>query len=876
MEFLYQKINLAKEFVDNIEIPEYILNNLKFKPFFWQEEAIKNFLIYQRKANYPTHLMFNMATGTGKTYIMANLILYYYKQGYKKFIFFVNQNNIVDKTENNFINPYHTKYLFTEKIVIDNKLIEIKKVENFSDTDDIEIKFTTIQKLYNDIHLQKENQTTLDELYKHDIVMLADEAHHLNANTKNINQTQLVKTELTKKEEIEKFGWEHTIIELILKKNNQDSKNVLLEFSATIPDKKEVLEKYQDKIIYKFTLKEFLQAGYTKEINLITSNLSKKERILQALLFNWYRTKIAIKYSISNFKSVILFRSKTIEDSKNDYEEFLNLVENLDIDDFNFLDDIENKLFDSNNPYEQGKLRIKQVLEFITNNKIHKIEIVNWIKNNFQQRHTIITNSKDGTKTKEKTTLQQEKLLNSLEDKENHIKAIFTVARLTEGWDVLNLFDIVRLNEGQNIGGGHKGKTPQATIQEKQLIGRGVRYFPFAYKDKEKNKRKFDNDLEHELRILEELFYHTFDDPNSSAHNYIIELKKELKKDGFIKDNEIVKEFKIKESFKKSDFYKTTKIWYNTLKDNPNRRKKSLDDISKNFEYKIGNLILSETQINTNKEIKNIQNETLNPSVKLYDFEKHIFKKAINIKSKENNSLFRFENLKNELDIKSIDKLLNESFLGNIEIKIIGIDKFDDISNKEKLDILLYILTQIEKELKQTITPKIGSEFIPTSFSEIFDKPKLKKFKSDIEFNNEIPKNEWYILDKFIGSSEEESLIDFIQNSIKQLKTKCNEIYLLRNEEVYKIYDFKQGRGFQPDFILFLKSNELIYYQIFIEPKGTHLIETDKWKEEFLLEITKKYGNNQILTNENKNYKLVGLPFFNKELNRFKEEFERL
>jgi type III restriction enzyme len=35
---------------------------------------------------------------------------------------------------------------------------------------------------------------------------------------------------------------------------------------------------------------------------------------------------------------------------------------------------------------------------------------------------------------------------------------IFTVDKLNEGWDVLNLFDIVRLYEGQNTGGSNKGK----------------------------------------------------------------------------------------------------------------------------------------------------------------------------------------------------------------------------------------------------------------------------------------------------------------------------------------------------------------------------------------------------------------------------------
>jgi type III restriction enzyme len=35
--------------------------------------------------------------------------------------------------------------------------------------------------------------------------------------------------------------------------------------------------------------------------------------------------------------------------------------------------------------------------------------------------------------------------LNTLEDKNNLIRAVFAVAKLNEGWDVLNLFDIVRL-----------------------------------------------------------------------------------------------------------------------------------------------------------------------------------------------------------------------------------------------------------------------------------------------------------------------------------------------------------------------------------------------------------------------------------------------
>jgi superfamily II DNA or RNA helicase len=51
------------------------------------------------------------ATGSGKTVMMAGLILYLYEQGYRNFLFFVNRGQIVEKTKDNFINPFSSKYL---------------------------------------------------------------------------------------------------------------------------------------------------------------------------------------------------------------------------------------------------------------------------------------------------------------------------------------------------------------------------------------------------------------------------------------------------------------------------------------------------------------------------------------------------------------------------------------------------------------------------------------------------------------------------------------------------------------------------------------------------------------------------------------------
>ena len=872
------------------KIPKYISENLKYDFFDWQKTAFENFLTFEaikeaENSKLPTHLMFNMATGTGKTLLMASSILHYYHKGYRHFIFFVNQNNIIDKTENNFIQSSHNKYLFKDKIVIDDQTISIKKVENFSDyPQGIEIKFTSIQKLYNDIYKERENQTTLQDLHSKNIVMLADEAHHLNTDTK-IKKGENFEldlsgdlTENSKAIEVEKKGWEHAVINLILNKNGQKehNKNVLLEFTATIPKDEEIAKKYSDKIIAKFTLIEFLGAGFTKEINLISSNIKKNGRILLALLFHWYRHKIALKNGITNFKPVMLFRSKTIEESKKDYEEFLNLTNDLKADDFNFLKEIDDKIDESKNVNEQGKLRLKQILQFIEKQKINYFEIANFIKDNFIKKNVIITNSKDNKTKSEKTDEKQEKLLNSLEDKNNNIRAIFTVARLTEGWDVLNLFDIVRLYEGRDEGKDDKGnrKAGSSTISEKQLIGRGIRYFPFNYSDKIKNKRKFDDDLENELRILEELCFYS-----TNEHHYIDELKRELKKDGYMKDYRTIKTFDLKPEFKASEFYQKVKIWKNKSIENPNRRKTTLEDLRANFafEYVIKSLefredskIFDEEQ-KTNK-INKDDSKTI--SIKFKDIEKHIFRKAIAIKAKQGGSLFQFEKLKKELKIESIDDL-QEQLLGDFDLKIV-IGKnisFNDFSGQEKLDIALKFLETFIVKLKADIVPNIGSEqFFAHSFAEIFGEPKTKSIKPENE-DNSIACNKWYILEKFVGTSEEKKLVEFIRKTIGNLEEKYSQIYLLKNEEIYKIFDFKEARGFCPDFILFLEGKDSFYYQIFIEPKGNQFKDknddfkegSESWKEEFLKEISTKYGNGNIIKAENKKYKLIGLPFYNEK-----------
>lgn len=883
-----------------LEMPEFTSKNLKYDFFEWQKSALENFLIFDRTSelddfpdlkNKPTHLLFNMATGAGKTMMMAALILYYFEKGYRHFLFFVNQNNIVDKTENNFIDPTHAKFLFTEKILQGDTVIPIRKVETFSPhSDGIEIKFTSIQKLYNDIHTERENQTTLADLHDLNLVMLGDEAHHLNAQTKGKKQGELdLEKEMndrTSHAEIERKGWEHMVLELLLNKNGNPGQNVLLEFTATPPEKADVQQKYADvqqkyadKIITKFGLKEFLQKGYTKEINLVSSTLSKKERVLHALLFAWYRHQIALKYGIANFKPVMLFRSKTVDESKADYLAFLNWVENVQADDFSFLKTFSMSLNDSDNANEQGKTRTEQALKFMQENGFEFAHLANWIKQNYQKHNIIITNSETNKSKTEKTDSETEKLLNNLEAVDNPIRAIFTVGRLTEGWDVLNLFDIVRLYEGQNGGGSNKKscKTANTTVSEKQLIGRGVRYFPFSFEDKQPNKRKFDNDMQHELRILEELFYYTHDEQS----RYITELKNELRKDGYLPekdDDKVLATFKLKSEFADNENFKNLLIWANKKIPNPNAKSNNADSLKANpqtLSFQIhGNQLLQETQFTADKNDEKVKQlgiqNNFSQTIKMSEMERHIFNKALHIKGKNSQSLFHFNRLQSKLNIQNRNELQN-NLLKDWQIEFLGLEQDKQVRPDDKLAGCLKILEMVEKHLNESDKPFIGTkEFTPKTLWEIFGTPKQKWVKKDDIKTAIAMQNDWYVMDNFAGTSLEEALIQFISARLGDLKSKY-DVHLIRNEEVFKLNNFADSEGFMPDFVLLLKDKQksssdsvdgFLHYQIFIEPKGEHLVETDRWKEEFLEAITAEYGKDKILQKDTPHYRLIGLPFF--------------
>ena len=111
-QFLYQQLDTLSQWGSiEKEVPDSVARNLnpKYELRPYQIEAFARFFHCYRNdfpnKTYPLHLLFNMATGSGKTLIMAGLILYLYEQGYRNFLFFVNSTNIIEKTKDNFLNP---------------------------------------------------------------------------------------------------------------------------------------------------------------------------------------------------------------------------------------------------------------------------------------------------------------------------------------------------------------------------------------------------------------------------------------------------------------------------------------------------------------------------------------------------------------------------------------------------------------------------------------------------------------------------------------------------------------------------------------------------------------------------------------------------
>ncbi len=837
-EFLYDTIlkEYGNKFIHTTPIPGCISDNLKNTIRPYQKEAFQRFLIFynedfegKQRGNY--HLLFNMATGSGKTMVMAGLMLYLYDQGYNNFLFFVNSNTIIQKTKDNFLNPSSGKYLFAEKIIHNSHEIKVREIDNFEDADkdSLNIKFVSIQKLTVDLWTEennKENGLSLEDFKEQKIVIIGDEAHHNNA---------------------EVWG------QLVEKIHKSNYGNILLEFTATTDyESKLVVDKYWDKVLYKYDLSQFRADKYSKEINLFRSHLNNEGRILQALILNLYRQELATTHGI-NLKPVILFKAKkTIKESETNKENFHLQIENLKVSDLE-------TLYSSTNV-----ALIKKAFDFLYAKGYTDNDLVRILRTNFKRENCLSANSDSELK-------DYQLKLNSLEDENNPIRAIFAVQKLNEGWDVLNLYDIVRLYESRDSGKNGAGKT---TISEAQLIGRGARYYPFvAEEGQDKYLRKYDDNKENDLRILEELYYHAKEDSK-----YISELKKVLVENGIYDEDDDIQDFnlQLKEEFKKTDFYSTGKVFFNC------RRKKTHDNVTSFKDLKVSKTNIEFTLSSAKGNVLNAWNDKVKEmvlserrDVSVLSIPKNIVRYALS-----SNPFFYFDNIVVYCPkLKSLSEFsTSKDYLGGMGITFLGDNEHcNNITNDDYLAALNELLKQIESEIKGNDIQYEGTEYTYAYIKDVFTDKVLHINKNDERAKGQeefIKDKQWYVYTANYGTSEEKRFVEMFSARYKSLCESFKNIYVIRNEQVLKIYD-SIGRTFEPDFLLFCqqKDGKKISFQVFIEPKGGHLAAKDKWKEDLL----KAMKDNQIVVKDLDNFIITGVPFYNYDNeNEFKKELNEV
>lgn len=854
-QFLYEVLNTLNRYGYLTDIPEIVKTGLSDKIVLreYQEEALRYFISYveneKLSQNKQIHTLFHMATGSGKTVIMAGLILYLYTKGYRNFLFFVNQTNILEKTKENFLNKKSSKYLFADETEYLGEKVKINSVLNFSGlsklSNDINICFTTTQKLHRDLFDPKENSLTYDDFDDEKIVFISDESHHVNTMTK----------QMTKDEEADINSWEYSVLRAF----GRNKDHILLEFTATCDlNDSNVKAKYLDKIIYNYPLFDFRSSGYTKDFQNFATNSSLWERALMAIVISEYR-RFLFADTGANIKPVVLFKSQRIKESESFYEEFFARLKDLSAGEITDL-------------YTAGIDILTEALNYFKKKDESFRFLVNSLQVSFSEEKAIIMNGKsDNTK-------EQQLQVNSLEDKDNPIRFIFAVDMLNEGWDVLNLFDIVRLYDTRQSG--------PYTIKEAQLIGRGARYCPFKISDEqERFKRKYDKDLDNQYRILETMYFHSKNDSR-----YISELRQALIETGMEDEEPIKFTYKLKDSFKESDFYKKGYVFTNRRISKDRSDIKELEDSKKNYLHTFTTRDSKGGVFNLfgKEEIRDIH-KTHTETFKFKDIPYNILSGAA-----EAYRELRFDVIKGKYPkLRSMSEFLtSDKYLGNniLEIKYTE----SNVKGKDIYEALLSAFNTISSYIN-SLKPKYeGSrEFYPALLSEVVKDKSVnipitegnggrgesQNNNSNEKYQLDLSKLDWYVYNDNYGTSEEKLFIRHFEREIRpKLEEKELNFFLVRNERIPElaIYSFSDGERFEPDFLLFVEkenNHQDKNFQVYIEPKGDPFLIQDEWKEKFLLQIREEHEIKDDLFTKMKNYIIIGLPFFNE--NQKIQEFDK-
>ena len=209
----------------------------------------------------------------------------------------------------------------------------------------------------------------------------------------------------------------------------------------------------------------------------------------------------------------------------------------------------------------------------------------------------------------------------------------------------------------------------------------------------------------------------------------------------------------------------------------------------------------------------------------------------------------------------------SENYLGSLSITFTGSSKrLDLLDNLDYSKGIKGLLQEVEKEIKNNTAEYEGSAYIEQPIKNVFKDKDIRLHKDSERARGQeafVAEESWYVYDANYGTSEEKKFVELFARHFEELNQSFEEIYLIRNEREVKIFD-KRGRAFEPDFLLFCKQKEKEHmtFQVFIEPKGVHLLEHDEWKELFLQDIRKEEKTIKINL---ETYFITAVPFYNQE-----------
>ena len=341
-------------------------------------------------------------------------------------------------------------------------------------------------------------------------------------------------------------------------------------------------------------------------------------------------------------------------------------------------------------------------------------------------------------------------------------------------------------------------------------------------------------------------------------------------------DEKEKKTFKLelKDSFKKSKFYNEWVIYVNEreIKNNSN-----IDSLEKawlrkeRFEFTL--YTWKSGDIKIFDDIKQIKDNDFKiekdpKTIEIKDIDKRIIKKAI-----ARNDFYRFDNLQKYIWwLESIDEFItSDKYLSAKKIDLFSSKEvLENISIEDKLKSVSALLSALESEIKQKeILYRWTTSFKAKSIKETFKDKEISQKEKIFSKSWE-----WFLYNELTWSDQEEFFINLFEKKVWDLSKKYTDICLVRSERDFAIYSFEDWERFEPDFVLFMKEKNTqkpLTFQVFIEPKWNHLLEKDKWKEDFLKQIDEKA---EILELNLDEYKIIGLPFYNKELeNDFEDQF---